>query len=71
MSEPQIESWMLPRQAVQAAVKPLWDKLSMLPEHTEEIVKDVLCAALPHFGVKATPFGLGRVDSPERTEGRP
>jgi hypothetical protein len=54
----EIEAWMLPQQAVQAAVKRLWDKRSMLPEHTEEIVKDVLCAALPHFGVKATPSGL-------------
>lgn len=33
--------------AREAAVKLLWDKRSMLPEHSEEIVEDVLTAALP------------------------
>jgi hypothetical protein len=44
-----IEHWQLPRDAVQAAIKLLWDKRSMLPEHSEEIVEDVLCAAIPHL----------------------
>ena len=35
--------------AREAAVKLLWDKRSMLPEDTEEIVEDVLAAALPFF----------------------
>lgn len=35
--------------ARQAAVKLLWDKRSMLPENSEEIVEDVLAAALPFF----------------------
>ncbi len=30
-----------------AATKVLWDKRSMLPEHSEEIVDDVLDAVLP------------------------
>lgn len=37
------------RAAREAAVKLLWDKRAMLPEHSEEIVEDVLAAALPHF----------------------
>lgn len=39
----------LPTVAVQAAVKVLWDKRSMLPEYAEDLVDDVLCAALPHI----------------------
>ena len=35
------------RLARQAAIKALWDKRSMLPEHSEELVDDVLAAALP------------------------
>jgi hypothetical protein len=35
--------------AREAAVKLLWDKRSMLPENSEEIVMDVLAAALPFF----------------------
>jgi hypothetical protein len=30
-----------------AATKVLWDKRSMMPEHSEEIVDDVLDAVLP------------------------
>jgi hypothetical protein len=45
-----IDHYQLPREAVQAAVKLLWDKRSMLPENSEEIVEDVLCAAIPHLG---------------------
>lgn len=37
------------RGARDAAVKLLWDKRSMLPEDSEEIVTDVLAAALPFF----------------------
>lgn len=37
------------RLAREAAVKVLWDKRGMLPENTEEIVDDVLAAALPFF----------------------
>lgn len=41
-----IERWqLLPREAVQEAVKPR----AMLPENSEEIVEDVLCAAIPHL----------------------
>jgi hypothetical protein len=32
-----------------AAVKLLWDKRAMPPENSEEIVMDVLAAAMPHF----------------------
>jgi hypothetical protein len=45
----EIERHQLPPEAVQAAVKLLWDKRSMLPENSEEIVEDVLCAAIPHL----------------------
>jgi hypothetical protein len=44
-----IESHQLPPEAVQAAVTLLWNKRSMLPENSEEIVEDVLCAAIPHL----------------------
>ena len=44
-----LETWQLPREAVQAAVKLLWDKRAMLPETSEEIVEDVLCAAIPYI----------------------
>lgn len=47
MSE--IDHYQLPQEAVQAAIKLLWDKRSMLPENSEEIVEDVLCAAIPHL----------------------
>jgi hypothetical protein len=45
----EVEHYQLPPEAVQAAVKLLWDKRSMLPENSEEIVEDVLCAAIPHL----------------------
>lgn len=35
--------------AREAAVQVLWDKRSMLPENSEEIVEDVLGVALPFF----------------------
>jgi hypothetical protein len=44
-----IDHYQLPPEAVQAAVKLLWDKRSMLPENSEEIVEDVLCAAIPYL----------------------
>lgn len=37
------------RAAREAAVKLLWEKRSMLPENSEEIVDDVLRVALPFF----------------------
>lgn len=36
-------------EAREAAVKLLWDKRSMLPEHSEEIVVDVINVVAPYF----------------------
>lgn len=38
-----------------AAVKLLWDKRSMLPEHSEEIIEDVIDAVAPFL--KFSPLG--------------
>jgi hypothetical protein len=37
------------RAARDAAIKLLWEKRSMLPEYTEELIDDILGAALPYF----------------------
>lgn len=48
-----IDRRQIPREAVQAAVKLLWDKRAMLPENSEEIVEDVLLAAMPYLTRKS------------------
>lgn len=43
----------IPPEAIQAATKKLWDDREMLPEHSEEIVRDVLEAATPWLNFSA------------------
>lgn len=40
--EEPLDNWLLLLDAKRAAVKLLWDKRAMLPEHSEEIVDDVI-----------------------------
>lgn len=37
----------VPPEAIQAATKKLWDDRGMLPEHSEDIARDAIEAALP------------------------
>lgn len=43
----------IPPEAIQAATQKLWNDRSTLPEHSEEIVRDVLEAAMPWLNFSA------------------